>query len=214
MLILVSLAGAAFAADPPLDPSLAPVEDVAGLPRVLLLGDSISMGYTLPTRELLAGKANVHRAPENCGPTSVGIQRIDAWLGDEPWEVIHFNFGLHDLKREAGGQQQVPLDQYEANLKAIVEKLKATGAKLIWASTTPVPEGPVSPPRVPADVVAYNEVAARIMAENEIAVNDLYSVALPRLADLQTPVNVHFTPTGSRALAEQVAKAIQTALAR
>jgi len=54
---------------PPQHPSLEPVEDVAGLPRVLLIGDSISMGYTVPTRELLADKANVHRVPENGGPT-------------------------------------------------------------------------------------------------------------------------------------------------
>ncbi|MBM3499813.1 MAG: SGNH/GDSL hydrolase family protein [Armatimonadetes bacterium] len=213
MFILVSLAGAALAADSPPDPSLAPVEDVAGLPRVLLLGDSISMGYTLPARELLAGKANVHRAPENCGPTSRGVQQIDAWLADGPWDVIHFNFGLHDLKREADGRQQVPLEQYEANLKTLVGKLQATGAKLIWASTTPVPEGPVAPVRVPADVIAYNAVAAGIMAESGILVDDLYAFALPRLSELQTPVNVHFTPAGSRALAQQVARAIESALA-
>ncbi len=80
MFLIISLAGAAFAADPPPDPSLAPVEDVLGLPRVLLIGDSISMGYTIPTRELLAGKANVHRVPENGGPTSHGAERMDAWL--------------------------------------------------------------------------------------------------------------------------------------
>lgn len=54
-------------------PSLAPVEDVAKLPRVLLIGDSISMGYTVPVRKLLEGKANVHRIPTNGGPTSKGI---------------------------------------------------------------------------------------------------------------------------------------------
>jgi len=213
MFLIISLASAALAADPPPDPSLAPVEDVLGLPRVLLIGDSISMGYTIPTRELLAGKANVHRVPENGGPTSHGVERIDAWLGEGEWDVIHFSFGLHDIRRVEEGRQNVPIDQYEANLKAIVEKLKATGAELIWASTTPVPEGPVSPPRVPADVVAYHEVAAKVMGENGIPVNDLYAFALPRLADLQTPVNVHFTPTGSKALAEQVAKAIERALA-
>jgi len=155
----------------------------------------------------------VHRAPENCGPTSRGVQQIDAWLADGPWDVIHFNFGLHDLKREADGRQQVPLEQYEANLKTLVGKLQATGAKLIWASTTPVPEGPVAPVRVPADVIAYNAVAAGIMADSGILVDDLYAFALPRLSELQTPVNVHFTPAGSRALAQQVARAIESALA-
>jgi len=213
MLILVSLAGAALAANPPPDPALAPVEDVAGLPRVLLIGDSISMGYTVPTRELLTGKANAHRVLDNCGPTSHGVERIDVWLGEGKWDVVHFNFGLHDLKRMEDGKQQVPIEQYEANLKTIVGKLKATGAKLIWASTTPVPDAKVSPPRSNADVIAYNEVAAKVMTENAIPIDDLYSFALPRLADIQTPANVHFTPAGSRALAEQVAWAIRKALA-
>jgi len=212
MLVFVSLAGAALAADPPPDPAFALVEDDPALPRVLLIGDSISVGYTVPTRELLAPKANVHRVLDNCGPTSHGVERIDAWLGEGKWTVIHFNFGLHDLKLMEDGRHQVPIGQYEANLRVIVGKLKATGAKLVWASTTPVPDAPVNPPRSNADVIAYNEVAAKVMAENGIAVDDLYSFALPRLAELQTPANVHFTPAGSKALAEQVAQAIQKAL--
>lgn len=82
----------------PPNPVYAPITDVAGLPRVLLIGDSISIGYTLAVRELLADKANVHRPPTNCGPTIQGVKQIDAWLGDGRWDVIHFNFGLHDLK--------------------------------------------------------------------------------------------------------------------
>ena len=83
-------------------PSLVKVEDVPGLPRVLLIGDSISMGYTLDVREMLKGKANVHRIPTNGGPTTNGIENIKDWLGDSKWDVIHFNWGLHDLKYIAG----------------------------------------------------------------------------------------------------------------
>ena len=56
-------------AKPAPDPALAPIVDVAGLPRVLLIGDSISIGYTLPVREALKGKANVHRPAGNCSST-------------------------------------------------------------------------------------------------------------------------------------------------
>ena len=67
------------------NPAFAPVEDDPELPRVLLIGDSISIGYTVPTRELLAGVANVHRIPVNGGPTTRGVEAIDEWLGGEPW---------------------------------------------------------------------------------------------------------------------------------
>src|SRR5690606_1319408 len=72
------------------------VKDDPRLPRVLLIGDSVSRGYTAAVRKALAGKANVHRAPANCGPTSLGLNKLDVWLGSGKWDVIHFNFGIHD----------------------------------------------------------------------------------------------------------------------
>ena len=183
-----------------------PSEDNPALPRVLLIGDSISIGYTSPTRATLAGKANVHRPAANCGPTSRGLEQLDRWLGDGRWDLIHFNWGLHDLKY-IEGRKQVPLDAYEKNLKELVARLKKTGARLIWCSTTPVPEG-CSPPRKNEDVIAYNAAAKKIMEANGIVIHDLYAFALPRLGKIQRPANVHFTPEGSKVLAEQVAAAI------
>jgi lysophospholipase L1-like esterase len=153
----------------------------------------------------------VHRIGENGGPTSNGLKKLDKWLSAGRWDVIHFNWGLHDLKRDKE-MHQVPLAAYEKNLRALVRTLQGTKARLIWASTTPVPEGKLSPPRANADVRAYNEAARRIMEENNIAIDDLYTFAQPRLKELQLPVNVHFTAAGSRALAEQVAAAIEKQL--
>jgi acyl-CoA thioesterase-1 len=194
------------------NPVLAQIEDVAGLPRVLLIGDSISMGYTLPTRKLLEGKANVHRIPTNGGPTSRGVESMTKWLGDGTWDVIHFNWGLHDLKRMDDGKHQIAIEDYEKNLRTLVAQLKETGATLIWASTTPVPDADMKPPRSNDDVIKYNEVAAKVMADNEIQIDDLYAFCLPQLTELQRPANVHFTPQGSAELAKQVAKVIEAAL--
>ncbi len=188
----------------------APAKDDPSLPRVLLIGDSISIGYTLPVRAALAGKANVHRPPTNCGPTIRGLEQIDQWLGQQRWDAIHFNWGLHDLKF-IDGKRQVPLAEYEKNMNKLVTRLKQTGAKLIWCSTTPVPKG-CSPPRTNQDVIAYNAAAGKIMQHNGIAVDDLYGFALPRLKEIQRPANVHFTPEGSQALAGQVAASILEAL--
>ncbi len=130
-----------------LHPAFADVNDDPALPRVLLIGDSISIGYTLPTRRSLQGKANVHRIPVNGGPTIDGLEQLDRWIGSGKWDVIHFNWGLHDLKFMDDGQHQVAIDKYEAHLRDLVGRLKRTGAALIWASTTPVPDEEVSPPR-------------------------------------------------------------------
>ena len=96
----------------------------------------VPIGYTVPVRKALAGKANVHRIPENGADTVNGLKKIDSWLGDSHWDVIHFNWGLHDLKVTPDGGRQVPIDAYEKNLAALMQRLKATGAQLIWATTT------------------------------------------------------------------------------
>jgi acyl-CoA thioesterase-1 len=205
------------------NPVYAPIKDKPGLPRVLLIGDSISVGYTLPTRQRLKGKANVHRIPVNGGPTTRGLENLDAWLGDKQWDVIHFNWGLHDLKymaanktgnlanpNAAGSRQQVPPADYESNLRQLVKRLKQTDAKLIWCATTPVPKG--SQGRLVADAIQYNAIAAKVMKEEGVAINDLYAHALKKQKALQRTANVHFSLQGSQYLAEQIAAEIKAKL--
>jgi len=198
----------------PPNPALAPIEDVAGLPRVLLIGDSISMGYTLPVRQRLAGRANVHRIPTNGGPTKNGVARLDAWLGTGRWDVIHFNHGIHDLRFMDDGQRQVGPADYEANLRKIVARLKQTGATLIWATITPIPDGELNPPRRFGSVAEYNAIAARVMRENGIRINDLNAHVTPRFAELQTPRDLHYQAAGYEFLGEKVAAEILAVLRR
>ena len=206
---VILIAAVATAAD---NPVFADPEDKPNLPNVLLIGDSISIGYTIPTRELLKGKADLFRIPENGGPTTRGLEKIDAWLGDQTWDVIHFNWGLHDLKFMEDGRRQVGYDEYEQNLERLVVRLKQTGAKLIWCSTTPLPPGTLKPLRKPGDDIAYNIVARRIMEKHGVAINDLYAFAKPRMAEIQQAANVHYTREGSAVLAKAVAFSIRTAL--
>ena len=199
------------------------------LPNVLILGDSISIGYTLGVRKQLKEKANVFRPsnkngtrPENCSGTINGVKQIDRWLAlREKWDLIHFNWGLHDLKHvhpESGRNsnsfkdpRQAEPEAYRKNLEAIVEKLQATGAKLIFATTTPYPAG-CKPARKPADVDLYNGIAIEIMSANNIQINDLHALIDGQLGTLQQKVNVHFNNAGNKVLGKQVAAVIATAL--
>lgn len=198
------------------------------LPNVLILGDSISIGYTPFVKELLENRANVFRPvfddgkPENCEGTTKGVQNIERWLGDTKWDVIHFNFGLHDIKHvdpvtgenssNADHPHQADLKQYKKNLKDIVKKLKASNAKLVYATTTPYPDKTNGPLRKPGMPKKYNEVAEKIMKKNDITIDNLYDFVLPRMKELQIPNNVHFTEDGYKALAKQVADKIMEKL--
>jgi len=106
----------------------------------------------------------------------------------------------------------VPIDQYEQNLRELVKRLKATGAKLVWCSTTPVPAGAAK--REAGDELKYNAVAKKIMDENGIAIDDLYAFAEPQSSKIQLPANVHYSDAGSKVLAEKVAASILEALAK
>jgi len=179
------------------------VQDDPKLPRVLLIGDSVSRGYTLPTRKALVGVANVHRAPANCGPTASGLKNLDVWLGDGKWDLIHFNFGIHD--------RGTPLKDYSARLEQIAERLQKTGAKVIWATTTPIPDVPAQK-QTAASIVERNAAALAIMQRRQIPVDDLFAAITPQLAKLQNPNDVHFTAEGYDFLGGQVAVAIRQAL--
>lgn len=209
--------------------AMAKIEDVAGLPRVLILGDSISIGYTVNTRTALEGKANVHRAIGNCGPTHTGLTKLDGWLAtggaDKKWDVIHFNWGLHDLKylgpkgenlqdpSDPKNHQQVPPEEYRKNLTEIVARLKATGAKLIWRNTTPVPKGAKG--RLVGDSAKYNAIAAEIMTTNEIPTHDLFSMVKNDFkAEHLKKTNVHYTPAANELFGADVARVISEALAK
>ena len=199
-------------------PEFQPPDVVDGLPNVLLLGDAISIGYHLPARRLLEGVVNVYRPLANCAATRDGLEQLDKWLGDPAWGLIHFNFGLHDIKLVGGegdvvepaGCHQVSIEEYERNLDAIVKRLKRAAGKLIWASTTPVPAGAGG--RRKGDEVQFNGVAAQVMKRHDVPTNNLYAFAFARLEEIQMPANVHFTDAGSETLAGAVAGAIRQAL--
>lgn len=178
------------------------VEDDPALPRILLIGDSVSRAYTQTVRKELKGKANVHRAPANCGPTSTGLKKIDIWLGDGEWDFIHFNFGIHD--------RNTPIADYTDRLEQLIARMKATGATLIWANTTPLPDVPDK--WSSASVIERNAAAAEVMAKHEIVINDLFGAISPRLAYLQNPDDCHFNGEGNTFLGETVARFLEAQL--
>ena len=189
---------------------------LADRPRVLIIGDSISIGYFKPVQEMLRGEAELVHNPGNAAHTWNGLEKIDSWLGDRHYDVIHFNWGLHDLrymkdgKPNRDGTRTSTLEQYKENLEKLVRRLEKTGATLIWASTTPVPEG--EDRRWKGEEVEFNKAAAEIMARHKIPVDDLYTWVLPELPRVQQPHNVHYTPEGYQFLALQVSQAIRRRL--
>lgn len=173
----------------------------ASLPRVLVIGDEIYREPVKLVERELKGRVELVRRELPRGvvlTTGSLLEHLDPLLGTDKWDVIHFNTGLGDLIHRAPGMKSfrvMPIDQggvratdpatYEANLRELVRRLKPTGAKLVWASTTPIRS---STTRVflPGSETEYNAIAARVMDENGIAINDM-NLHVRSLIDMNKP---------------------------
>lgn len=205
--------------------------DDPALPRVLVIGDSIRMNYHEAAKRALRGVANYHRNAGNAGPSDRGVVCAESWLGDYTrpglrWNLIQFNHGLHDLRQaydEATGEygaHQIPVEAYQENLERIIAILKRTGARLMWCSTTPVPNN--SHGRWPTGVfgrrkdedLAYNRAALEVIRRHpDILVNDLNAFvrASPEFDAWRRQADVHFW---DKRLQEVVGRAVAEAIAR
>lgn len=186
------------------------------LPRVLLIGDSISKGYTPHVVEIMKEQALVTHNKGNAGPAMRGLENIDEWLAVDKWDVIHFNWGLHDMYLWNYEEADRAPAAYEKRLDTLVLRLKKTGARLIWATTTPACPEAEKKCKVKIDQATeqeFLEAAMRVMKKHKIQVNDLHAFMVSKREDYSIADNdVHYTQDGSKKLAEQVVAAIRPLL--
>lgn len=184
------------------------------LPTIVLIGDSIRMGYAPIVAEMLKGKANVVAAEKNGGDSARVLANLEEWAIAHKPTVVHFNCGLHDLKVLRDTKKpQVSIEDYEKNLRTIVDRLqKESKARLIFATTTPIRDelhakrkGNMD--RREADVKRYNDVALKVMKEKGVEIDDLHAVVTKAgVEKVQRMDGTHYTADGSKVLAKAVVK--------
>ena len=189
------------------------------LPRILLLGDSIRIGYEQIVTALLDGQAEIVAPSENCTDTRNTLAKLDSWLDFYRPSAVHWNNGLHDIKHVTGEPKcQVEPPDYAANLRAIADKLvSAMPGRVLWATTTPVIEVLHNPvkgfDRFNADIDTYNRAARTIMLERKIPITDLHALISadpPRY--ILASDGVHLTDAGRCATALAVTLTLRSSL--
>ncbi len=194
---------------------------VSRTPRVLMIGDSISGQYREYVTKNLGNRADVlWLEGKNGGDTKRAIgdtpkSSLEDWLAvaDGDWDAITFNYGLHDIKfngYKMTNKQVCSPEEYKINLRYIIERLRKTGARLLWVTITPL-RGSSEGSRIPGDEVVFNEAALEVLAEYpEIMIADLY---VSSLAHLDQQDGVHFTkPAGKQRAADLISGKIEIML--
>jgi isoamyl acetate esterase len=189
--------------------------------QVVLIGDSIRMGYQLTVARALAGVATVWGPAENGGNSHNVLEHLDEWVIRRKPDIVHINCGLHDLRREFDAESNaVPLEQYADNVRTILERIqKRTRATILWATTTPVHHqrhhDTKGFDRFDSDVDQYNAAATPIAAGMDIAINDLYAFVVAHGRDeLLLADGVHYSEQGYELLGKAVAGVIRPHLPR
>jgi hypothetical protein len=131
---------------------------------------------------------------------------------DGSWDIIHFNHGVWDASYQTGaaesksGKDTTTVEDFEKNLRVLVDRMKQTGATLIWGTVTPVWEGEPGKPN--GDEDAYNRVAEKVMRENDVLINDLNAETLRQ--GKGTGTNVHnvgnLAPKTTEVILDAIAK--------
>eukprot|EP00051_Salpingoeca_urceolata_P027972 m.484268 g.484268 ORF g.484268 m.484268 type:complete len:756 (-) comp23280_c0_seq1:62-2329(-) len=189
-------------------------------PKYLMIGDSISMGYRATVFGALDASYESVHAPGNNGNTNWGNRCINGWMpSPEQFDVVTFNFGLHDLAKD---DQHVDVTTYGALLANITSTILAKvrpDTTVMWVSTTPVPTDPAEPlfpVRLEADVEAYNKAAAAAIARfPHVKTCDLFATVERTCGkgysacNISKPGGPHYTPQGFALLGEAVAACIK-----
>ncbi len=186
---------------------------------IILIGDSIRIGYEPTLRRELEGLADVWAPEENVWDSGNVLRHLDEWVISRRPDLVHINCGLHDIKKEFGSSSPaVDIGQYESNLREIMQRVQSeTHSYIIWATTTPVNQEwhrqKKEFDRFEADVTAYNSVARRVAQEFGVPINDLYAVAMKGGRDsLLQPDGVHFTEAAYELMGKNTAGYIRRRL--
>jgi lysophospholipase L1-like esterase len=183
------------------------------LPKIVLVGDSIRLGYAPLVAKRLEGKAVVVSSQANGGDSANVLKNLDEWVIREKPDIVHLNAGLHDLKLDKTSKKyQVEVAQYEKNLKEIVARIRReTKATILFADTTPIDDERHAKrgsnfDRTEADVERYNKAAVALMKTEGIAVHDLHGLVARHGAETMLGNDgTHYTPAANEVLADAVA---------
>ena len=152
--------------------------------KIILIGDSIRMGYDKYVKEALEGTAELFYPEENSKFATYILRFAHEWKSRGKWpsdvDLIHWNAGLWDVIEMYGDGPLTPIEYYAQTIKRVDKRLRLLfpDAKIVFATSTAVLEEKCHPQfkRYNATIDAYNKAAIDALSDTDTVINDLFAV--------------------------------------
>ena len=187
---------------------------------VLLLGDSIRVGYDKSVQAALSGKANVCFPEENCRFAAYLLRNLHEYrtlLPEGKADVIHWNAGLWDCLHLFEEEAQTPIDVYAYYIDRICKRIQKLfpEAEVIFATSTSVISEKMGKDfkRYNEEIEAYNAAAVEVVKRYGFVVNDLYAFSRNLPPEARTGPTHFNSEVGTALMAEAVLACLRPYLA-
>ena len=189
--------------------------------KVLLMGDSIRMGYQSYVKEMLKHECEViYWENDNGRFVQYSYWQLNQMFKNYgPFDIVHFNNGYWDMNIEPPCEEPLnPIPEYVAGLIKIANYIKKQKAIPIFANTLPIysfgssvdNSGTVASITYNNDwVIKYNKAAEEAMIRESITINDMYSRMLTGPKYYKCPDMLHLTENGYKECAIVTAEVIR-----
>ena len=172
--------------------------------KIILIGDSIRMGYDKYVKEAFSDVAELYYPTDNCRFATYILRFVHEWKKKGEWpedaDLVHWNAGLWDVPEILGDEPVTPVDQYAVQIARIDKRLRLLfpKAKIVFATSTAVQEekfGPVFKRRN-ATIEAFNAAALKALEGTDTVIDDLYSVTATAPEECHSDMTHYSTPAG------------------
>ncbi len=184
--------------------------------KIILIGDSIRMGYDKYVKDALKNVAEVYYPDTNSQYAENVLRFVHEWIDKSGFgkdvDLIHWNAGLWDCLELFGDEPLTTIDYYKNAIGRVHKRIRmlCPNAKIVFATSTSVNEAMAKPEffRHNSVIKKYNEAAIEVLPSDDTVINDLWSLSCS-FPDSYRSDSVHFyTPEGTETIGGKVLSVI------
>ena len=184
--------------------------------KIILIGDSIRMGYDKYVKEAFSDVAELYYPTDNCRFATYILRFVHEWKKKGEWpddvDLVHWNAGLWDVCEMFEEEPISSPEHYAEMIRRIDKRIRMLfpNAKVVFATSTAVREEEYKGRfhRYNATIERYNAIALETLAGTDTIVNDLYAHTVNVPKECCSDMTHYNTPEGAAYMGGKVLSVI------